>query len=919
MSEQKDHINKDPNKSTFRYTNETFSGCDMTASITINTKQKNPTSGNIENIPFTRIVGELTTVSYSIHMEKKPIRSIGNVNAKDYVMGPRTIAGSLVFSVFNKHFAQDLMEKINGLCTAGNSFLVDELPPFDLTISAANEYGYRSRMAIYGIRLLNEGQVMSINDVYTENTYQFFATDLEYLNDEMAYLRNDKTSQYELIDNIATNTPIDNRVIGTNPDWLQSQEDAYQESLNKKCRLLVTVKHPTRLNTPGIVDFILDPPQKEGVISIENQSKEKFYININGERIRKASISLSANNYTASFENTINKAKSNTVAFNINHFILENKLSKYAPIVEYITESSIQIYSNEPSHTKAMIRIHNTSNKKVVDLKSRRCEFNELLMNTSYNIYTYNESDALQSKEITAKTLNSKDKLFDQLLLFCYANSRLLTFVDMKIYLPLIEEAKVIAESKNLNTTDSLLVVKNKYIGLINSLPNGNTITKDEYDLKIKACNEIITMSIKLYNDFISAVNIDTPVDVPTMTLNKGFENVFKFKEDITSAEIYKNNGRTNHFYYEVPSYNFKNIDGKENSFRFNGKPGFKHYIESLRNNARSPKLEFYVMTQTEKNELINKDTGLTDKDQANINNIINKDEINITESSNYKRAFMINAKKINNPILFPPHIETINENVLVSTTINSIVENNYKDNYLLAIASYEDVLCNFPIYKVSFESKDPFIDINNLFYGLKNNIEYAIWIEDKDSNQLSNPSTFVYSKEFDLDEDILKEYEIKDLIENIKEVSKNTLPISIYEEVVSTIENNTTLTNNTVINEVLYIVVNSGTTKDIMCNFLKEFKYYLGIMLSSSNNIINNIKTEIGVCSFDTKIEGTLIIYNITKQQCITYNTTLEPINNINTAAYQDNILLIAINKDFTKKSEIIFINKTEDYLEVL
>jgi hypothetical protein len=55
------------------YTNETFSGCDMVASITI----KNGTKS------YTKVVGELQTVSYSIHMEKKPIRSIGNVNAKD--------------------------------------------------------------------------------------------------------------------------------------------------------------------------------------------------------------------------------------------------------------------------------------------------------------------------------------------------------------------------------------------------------------------------------------------------------------------------------------------------------------------------------------------------------------------------------------------------------------------------------------------------------------------------------------------------------------------------------------------------------------------------------------------------------------------------------------------------------------------
>ena len=36
-------------------------------------------------------------------------------------------------------------------------------------------------MALYGITIVNEGQVMSTNDIYTENTYQFFATNVDYL------------------------------------------------------------------------------------------------------------------------------------------------------------------------------------------------------------------------------------------------------------------------------------------------------------------------------------------------------------------------------------------------------------------------------------------------------------------------------------------------------------------------------------------------------------------------------------------------------------------------------------------------------------------------------------------------------------------------------------------------------------------
>jgi hypothetical protein len=155
--------------------NISFSGCDMVVSID---------SVFPDGTKFNRVIGSLQTLTYSIHMDKFPVRSVGNANAKDYVFGPRTIAGSLIFAVFNKHFAYELMEtasKTSGL--EKYHFLMDEMPPFNITVSFANEYGETARLALYGVRIINEGQTMSVNDIYTENTYQFVATDIEYLND----------------------------------------------------------------------------------------------------------------------------------------------------------------------------------------------------------------------------------------------------------------------------------------------------------------------------------------------------------------------------------------------------------------------------------------------------------------------------------------------------------------------------------------------------------------------------------------------------------------------------------------------------------------------------------------------------------------------------------------------------------------
>lgn len=159
-------------------TNNTFSGCDMVATVTMRTDK-----GEV-----TRYIGSLQTVSISTSQNKVPVRCLGDINAKDYVDGPRTIAGSLIFTVFDEHWTTEFRKALIEFGVYKNHhILADEMPPFDITINFENEYGYGSYMAIKGVRLLNEGQTMSINDIYTENTYQYVAMDLKYM-ESMYYI-----------------------------------------------------------------------------------------------------------------------------------------------------------------------------------------------------------------------------------------------------------------------------------------------------------------------------------------------------------------------------------------------------------------------------------------------------------------------------------------------------------------------------------------------------------------------------------------------------------------------------------------------------------------------------------------------------------------------------------------------------------
>lgn len=194
-------------------TYSTFSGCDIVA--TFNGK----------------VIGELQAITYSISREKSPVYTMGSAEPRSFSRGKRGIAGSLVFTVFNRDaLIEEFKEKLDGTTNGvtkfraerdadnSTSFLsiedwdsemssyagvggstgtsigntkdltskyspiyADEILPFDISISFANEYGQRALLVIYGVELLNEGSGYSIDSVTTEKAYTFVARKIDYM------------------------------------------------------------------------------------------------------------------------------------------------------------------------------------------------------------------------------------------------------------------------------------------------------------------------------------------------------------------------------------------------------------------------------------------------------------------------------------------------------------------------------------------------------------------------------------------------------------------------------------------------------------------------------------------------------------------------------------------------------------------
>jgi hypothetical protein len=189
-------------KSVNKYLNTytTFSGADIVA-----------TFGGIE-------IGALSGITFSVTREKAPIYTMGSPNPRSFSRGKRGIAGSLIFTVFDRPALYTMLDanreksieqqfytrshnvlpnselsggQNHGITAVGSDFskdnigvkkvtpyYADQIPPFDITITFVNEYGQSAVRSIYGVELLNEGSGASMDDIVIEETMTYVAREL---------------------------------------------------------------------------------------------------------------------------------------------------------------------------------------------------------------------------------------------------------------------------------------------------------------------------------------------------------------------------------------------------------------------------------------------------------------------------------------------------------------------------------------------------------------------------------------------------------------------------------------------------------------------------------------------------------------------------------------------------------------------
>lgn len=143
------------------------------------------------SLPTSKTIGEIQTISIGSYRDKAPVRTLGSVYPRSYTRGPRSISGSMIFTIFHEHVFTDLMRlgNMRYYSTGSSDFdnytyttmLADQLPPIDISLVFANEYGAQSHMGLYGVEFFQEGMTFSIEDIYSENTLQYVARDFDPL------------------------------------------------------------------------------------------------------------------------------------------------------------------------------------------------------------------------------------------------------------------------------------------------------------------------------------------------------------------------------------------------------------------------------------------------------------------------------------------------------------------------------------------------------------------------------------------------------------------------------------------------------------------------------------------------------------------------------------------------------------------
>lgn len=710
-----------------------FSGCDVVVSA-----QMAPINDGASM--KTHVLGSLQTISYSTHQDRAPIRAIGNINAIDYVQGQRTIAGTMVFAMFHEHWMTPLLEELESY-VSNTDIWSDELPAINLTISMANEYGYKSNMVLYGVKFIDDGGVMSINDLYTENTLQYVATGIQPLKTSGQYQHGYevKVSPFKISE---TGTRSFRDIEFYLKEWEESPRTYYKFTFE------ATIDPGHTVN-----EFIvkITPDAKHDITNLYLTSNDKvthitYYDPVHNQYIAK----VPTNDYEVSIEDSTgniynnvwhvdvskdNKQENVTVSKGTETFEEDatDKNQQYGygdyPVICEIGDTSIKILANTACDYVQVKKIAdndlyaeispNDSNLLKISINTNigQQSNKEILVEnlepaTKYVLNTFNSVDNSSSKSITFKTYGNKKELSEMLQEYVLYNKDIL----INEYIP-----------ESVFTT-----IEYEYNNLVDSL-----LTMEDSDIK----TELLFYGVKLQNELNKVYNDDGIMNDITYVKTKNIDNEFIISDNVDSIVIYKKT-KDRSYYVEknYPTHNYKYI----------GKPNTHYYLQpTLKQNKKGTRSDFVCFTQSQTEFL---------ESYADVNNLDKLSIINTSYTYEKYNSELLKAIKaadnlnIYKNLLGEPYAELNGDTLVVDI---DYFESDMKNAHYLCIATPEDTVDYTPITKVKINGKS-ILNISKYKSRVLRNKYYLVWVQDQNFNNVS--PAFILST-YENDEDIQSYY----------------------------------------------------------------------------------------------------------------------------------------------------------------
>ena len=739
-----------------------FSGCDVVVSA-----QMAPINDGAAM--KTHVLGSLQTISYSTHQDRAPVRSIGNINAKDYVQGQRTIAGTMVFAMFHEHWMTPLLEELANY-VSNTDIWSDELPAINLTISMANEYGYKSNMAIYGVKFIDDGGVMSINDLYTENTLQYVATGIQPLKTSGRYEHsyNVKVSPFK-ISEYTTNQRA----------WSWSGIQNYEKQWTREARE-INIDNSTMTPLRYAFDpsvYINEPIVKSDdfVLNIyangdRDNTITNIYLTDTGTGNIYDALNDSVNNIWVvevpqgeyqigikdSFGNSVDDVKNIKVSYT-----LPRSLADDYPVIIEVGDTNVKVLPNNNSHDSISIRemiegtMDNmfedsfTDNVRTYDIashtyigqsNSKEALIENLKPNTKYNLYTFNSESNEKSKSITFKTFNSQEYGIELLKEYIINNADLLLSKGLTDYQ--FDDA----EYEYDNIIDSLL-----------ELPDSDEKT------------ELLFYAVKLQNELNNLFNESGNYNSISLDRTTPLLNKFNVNDSVSSLVIYKRNKNRNYYVTKTSA---------SSNYQYNGKYNVRYFVQPiLEDNKKSCRNDFICFTK-EQREILEKYNNV---DTLSKLSFINYDPTYDKYNNDLKAAIKAaNNLTLYKKLLPAPYAKFYNGTLIADVNYS---EYRIKDHYYLCIALPTDALDYTPIRKIKITNEDDLLQLDRYRTGILKDSYYLLWIQDENFNNIS-PAFILSTYKEDID---IQDYYYNMCSKLIKSI-KSGLSGSVYSTYLDTL-----------------------------------------------------------------------------------------------------------------------------------